>query len=107
MSIRHTRAQYVSEAKIHTLLTYHFTNYIVCSGPLFIVLYLALTTETLDTPGIYIHACLYTNMHLQYALFQFSPLRSGANGDSVMSPVEMGLKVGQGPASTNIVVTLL
>ena len=47
---------YVGELEIHTVLTYHCANYSVWPGSLLIVLYLALTAKTLDTPcSIMIH----------------------------------------------------
>ena len=40
---------YVGKLEIHTVLTYHGTTKTVWSGPLLIVLHLALTGNTLDT----------------------------------------------------------
>ena len=40
------------ELEIHTVLTYHCATYSVRPGPLTVVLYLALTAKSLDTPGL-------------------------------------------------------
>ena len=41
---------YIGELEIHTVLMYHCATYSVSSGSLLIVLYLALTAKSLDTP---------------------------------------------------------
>ena len=43
---------YVGELKVHAVLSYHYATYSVWPGPLLIVLYLALTSESLDTPAL-------------------------------------------------------
>ena len=43
---------YLGELEPHTVLPYHCVMYSVWPGPLFIVLYLALTANSLDTPVV-------------------------------------------------------
>ena len=43
---------YVGELETHTVLMFHGVTDSVWPGSLFIVLYVALTAKTLDTPGL-------------------------------------------------------
>ena len=43
---------YVGELEMHTVVTYQCATYSVWPGPLLIVLYLALTAKTYETPAV-------------------------------------------------------